>query len=204
MTRSKGRLRSDHGSKRDGEPAPAPGAGLVLTAGSWRLLFHPLLVGQLERLIAAAEKETAKRDAGVPEGPNAKLVFALRRLVLQEIPEDPSRPRYRQGGTLGGHLKHWLRAKFGNGRFRLFFRYRQDARLIVFTWVNDSETLRTYGSKTDAYAVFSRMIGTGNPPDDWDALVRAASAPETLQRAHALLTSDPPGRGPDPLPERES
>lgn len=200
MTRSKGRSLSDRGSKGDSEPAPNPGAGLVLTAGSWRLLFHPLFVDQLERLIAAAERETAKRDADIPGGPNAKLAFVLRRLVLQEIPEDPSRPRYRQGGTLGGHLKHWLRAKFGNGRFRLFFRYRQDVRLIVFTWVNDAETLRTYGSRTDAYAVFSRMIGTGNPPDDWDALVRAASAPETLQRARTLLASDSLGRDPQTTP----
>jgi toxin YhaV len=190
MTRSKYRSHSDGGSKGDSRPAPKhldSGAGFVLTVGSWTLLFHPLFVEQLERLIAAAANETARRNDGEPEGANSKLAFHLRRLVLQEIPEDPSRPRYRHGGALGEHHRHWLRAKFGNGRFRLFFRYRQDVRLIVFAWVNDAETLRTYGSKTDAYAVFQRMLGTGNPPDEWDALVRAASSPDTVRRARDLF-----------------
>lgn len=195
MTPSKGRSLSDRGNKSSVKPAlehSSSRAGLVLTAGSWTLLFHPLFLDQLERLVAAADRESAKRGASDPEGPNMKLAFALRRLVLDEIPEDPSRPRYRQRETLGEHFKHWLRAKFGNGRFRLFFRYRQDARLIVFTWVNDSGTLRTYGSKTDAYAVFQRMLGSGNPPDEWDELVRAASAPDALRRACALLAPDSP------------
>lgn len=144
------------------------------------------MIDQLERLAAAAEKETAKRAPGDPEGPNTKLLFALRRLLFKEIPEDPSRPKYRQGGTLGAEQKHWMRAKFGNGRFRLFFRYHQDVRLIVMTWVNDSETLRTYGSKTDAYAVFKRMLDGGNPPNDWDSLVRDASTPGALQRAQTI------------------
>jgi len=39
--------------------------------------------------------------------------------------------------------------KFG-GRFRLFFRYDGRARLIVFAWVNDEQTLRKCGAKSDA------------------------------------------------------
>ena len=116
-----------------------------------------------------------------------KLAAAMRRIMLSEVPGDPSRPTYRHGGTLGEQLKHWLRAKFGSGRFRLFFRYRRDAGLIVFAWVNDAETLRTYGSSTDAYAVFRRMLGGGNPPDEWDELVASASTPDALRRAQALL-----------------
>jgi toxin YhaV len=190
MTRSKGRSLSDRGRKQDEGPASEQlisVAGLALTAGSWTLLFHPLFLDQLERLVVAGEKESAKRGDSGAEGTNAKLALALRRLMLTEVPEDPSRPKYRHGGTLGEHKKHWLRVKFGNGRFRLFFRYRQDVRLIVFAWVNDAETLRTYGSKTDAYAVFQRMLGSGNPPDRWDELVHAASNPDVLLRARALL-----------------
>ncbi|MFV1920915.1 type II toxin-antitoxin system YhaV family toxin, partial [Sphingomonas sp. MJ1 (PH-R8)] len=41
--------------------------------------------------------------------------------------------------------------------------------------VNDATTLRTYGSRTDAYAVFKGMLDKGNPPDDWTALLKAAS-----------------------------
>ena len=49
------------------------------------------------------------------------------------------------------------------------------ARIIVFAWVNDTKTLRTYGSKTDAYAVFRSMLDRDTPPDDWVALLKAAS-----------------------------
>jgi len=56
--------------------------------------------------------------------------------------------------------------------------------------VNDSESLRTYGSRTDAYAVFRGMPMAGNPPDEWDALVRAASAPDVMRRARELLRHD--------------
>ena len=157
----------------------------MFRAGSWTILFHPLLLAQLERLVAAAER--GRQTGRETEGPNTKLAAALRRLMFEEVPEDPSRPRYRHGGTLGEDLKHWLREKCGNGRFRLFFRYRSDAGLLVFAWVNDQETLGTYGSKTDAYAVFRRMLGEGNPPDDWDALVRAASGEEAKRRARKLF-----------------
>lgn len=174
-----------------GKPRPTPGnaeAALPLVVNGWIVLPHPLLLDQFERLIVAAEAERAKRKEGAPDGPNTKLAAAILHLMMREVPEDPSRSRYRHGGALAEELKHWLRAKFGNGRFRLFFRYRSsDPRIIVFVWVNDSDTLRTYGSSTDAYTVFRRMLGGGNPPDDWEALVRAASAPENVRRAQELL-----------------
>jgi len=102
------------------------------------------------------------------------VLAALRKLVFETIPSDPTRADYRQGATLGADRKHWFRAKFGGQRFRLFFRYSTAARVIVFAWVNDADTLRTYGAKTDAYAVFRSMLDKDNPPDDWAALVRGA------------------------------
>jgi toxin YhaV len=190
MSRSKGRSRSERGGSRDAKSAPETtdsGADRLFAAGAWTLRFHPLLLEQIERVVSAAEREAAARAPGGPEGPNTKLAAAMRRLMFEEVPEDPSRSKYRQGGTLGAEFKHWLRAKFGNGRFRLFFRYRKDAGLIVYAWVNDETTLRTYGSSTDAYAVFRRMLGGNNPPDDWDDLVRAASAPDAMRRARELF-----------------
>ena len=32
--------------------------------------------------------------------------------------------------------RHWLRAKFGGGRFRLFFGYSSSAKIIIYAWVN--------------------------------------------------------------------
>lgn len=64
------------------------------------------------------------------------------------------------------------RAKIGR-RFRLFFRYDSRSKVIIYAWVNDENTLRSAGSKSDPYAVFEKMPGRGNPPDDWDALITA-------------------------------
>ena len=52
-------------------------------------------------------------------------------------------------------------------------------------WVNDEETLRTYGRKTDAYAVFKGMLLENRPPDDWDTLFREAQ--EAVARSKKLL-----------------
>ena len=180
------------------ESAPASagvGADVAFVVNGWRVLFHQQLIEQIERLFAAARTERGKRGPADTAGPNMKLAAALWHQMLREIPEDPSRPKYRQGGTLGDEHTHWLRTKFGSGRYRLFFRYHTGARVIVFAWVNDAETLRTYGSRTDAYAVFRGMLESGNPPGEWDALVGAASAPDVIARAKKLLglppTSDP-------------
>jgi toxin YhaV len=155
------------------------------TAHGWNIFLHPLFTAQVERLASLIE-EHGSRDAAGKLTPRAKVFDAIVELAFDTIPQDPTRREYRQGETLGEHRKHWFRAKFGGGRFRFFFRYRADVRVIVHAWVNDEGTLRTYGSRTDAYAVFGRMLDTGNPPDDWDTLLEAASSPDALARARDL------------------
>ena len=140
----------------------------------WHLFAHPLFLAQLEKLTVAVEKLQQSDPVGYQKTANAKLLAALRQLVFETVPSDPTRADYRQGGTLGSDRKHWFRAKFGNGRFRLFFRFDSKAKIIIFAWVNDETTLRSYGSKTDAYAVFRKMLDEGNPPDSWPALLDAS------------------------------
>jgi toxin YhaV len=118
---------------------------------------------------------------------NAKLLKSIATIALERIPQDPADKRYRMGDTLGEAYKHWFREKFGGGRFRLFFRFDSKAKLIVYAWVNDENTLRTYGSKSDAYAVFSAMLADGNPPDSWDALVASCKKPEIVERTKEML-----------------
>jgi toxin YhaV len=148
----------------------------VTIINGWTLYAHPLFSDQLERLTAAVEKAKRKDPKTYQSTANAKLLAQLNRLMFEMIPVDPARPEFRQGGTLGSDRKHWFRAKFGGGRFRLFFRYSSSAKIIVFAWVNDSSTLRTYGAKTDAYAVFKGMLDKGNPPEDWADLLKSSSA----------------------------
>lgn len=59
---------------------------------------------------------------------------------------------------------------------------KNSAKVIIYAWVNDTESLRTYGTKTDAYAVFRRMLDKGSPPDDWNALLKAAKDPAGVAR----------------------
>jgi toxin YhaV len=49
--------------------------------------------------------------------------------------------------------------------------------VIVYAWVNDERSLRQRGGRTDPYEVFRRMLASGNPPNDWTALVRSAGTP---------------------------
>jgi toxin YhaV len=112
---------------------------------------------------------------------------AIYKIAFEQIPQDPTINRYRQGSTLGEKLKHWFREKFGNGRFRLFFRYDSKSKVIIYAWVNDSQTLRQYGSKSDAYVVFAGMLKNGNPPDTWELLKRACDDPKVQARLAKLF-----------------
>jgi len=114
----------------------------------------------------------AKAKAGVDwiHHSDAKRHFALTRLVTERIPEDPSSPEFRLGNALGQKYKLWFRAKFLQ-QYRIFFRYSSLRKIIVYGWVNDPTTLRAYGTKTDAYLVFKKMLESGRVPNDWDELI---------------------------------
>ena len=139
----------------------------------WTLLFHDCVIEQLQKLDAAARRAQEKDPESFESNANVKLFRALSQLMLDVVPGDPARDEYRQGNTLGPAHRHWRRAKIGR-RFRLFFRYDSKAKVIVYAWVNDEQTLRSSGSKSDPYVVFEKMLGRGNPPDDWNALVQAS------------------------------
>ncbi len=149
----------------------------------WTVYAHPLFLDQLEALIAAVEKARKKDSKGYKKKRVAKLLSAVLKVAFDNIPSDPTRDVYRQGGALGDDYKHWFRAKFLQ-QFRLFFRYQQsaDTKIIVLAWVNDDSTLRAYESANDAYAVFKKMLDRGNPPDAWNDLVAAASSDESKRR----------------------
>ncbi len=148
----------------------------------WTLYAHPLFLDQLERLLASVERAKLSDPEGWRRKADAQTLAAIHALVLDRIPRDPLSADFRQGNTLGKAHRHWFRAKFGGNRFRLFFRADSQAKVIVYTWVNDRDTLRKAGASSDPYAVFARMLGSGNPPDDWPALMAAAQMPDAVKR----------------------
>lgn len=139
----------------------------MININGWNLLFHPLLIEQIKKFDYAAQQASFNEDNAI-----VTLLKALSKLIYERIPLDPSAPEYRQGTTLGKDYRYWRRAKFC-GRFRLYFRYDTNSKIIAYIWVNDSKSLRKAGSRTDPYALFQKMLGQGNPPDDMPTLMAA-------------------------------
>jgi toxin YhaV len=129
----------------------------------------------VEILSDAVQKLARENPAGYAGHPKAKLLKRILDLILEEIPRDPNAAAYRLGNTLGPAHRHWRRAKL-LGRFRLFYRFSAAHKAIIDVWVNDETTLRKAGSRRDPYLIFDKRLRAGDPPDDWDALFRAARA----------------------------
>jgi toxin YhaV len=146
------------------------GKPTTLVVHGWTIFAHPLFLGELEQLTQQVEVLRRKDPAGFIKKNSAKRLAAIAKLAFDVIPQDPTRPEYRQGNTLGEEHKHWFRAKFFQ-QYRLFFRYHATSKIIVFAWVNDEDTKRAYESSDDAYRVFRKMLASGHPPDDWDQLL---------------------------------
>lgn len=139
----------------------------------WTLLFHDHFIGQLLKLRAAVLRAQESDPEGFEANANVKFFRALLHLIQDTVPSDPARDEYRQGNTLGPAHRHWLRAKLGR-HYRLFFRYDSKSKIIVYAWINDAQTLRSAGDKSDPYAVFQKMLARGTPPADWGSLVSAS------------------------------
>lgn len=174
---------------KSGQPA-------FLQIHGWSVFAHPLFLAQLESLVQQVEALKLKDPAGYMKKNATKRLAAITRLAFDTIPQDPARTEYRQGSTLGGDHKHWLRAKFFQ-QYRLFFRYHAPSKVIVLAWVNDEDTKRAYESSDDAYRVFRKMLESGHPPNDWNQLLAAALAEnQRLQRLVVDMNgggSSPPG-----------
>ncbi len=135
---------------------------MTIEVNGWRILLHPLVLKRIQEWQARASKGDVRSH---------KLLAGLNQLMLEVVPTDPGHPRFYLGHSLGPDYGHWRRAKMYQ-RYRLFFRFSSAHRSIVFIWINDENSLRTFGASTDAYATFQRMIERGTPPDDLDQLLR--------------------------------
>ncbi|WPB58248.1 type II toxin-antitoxin system YhaV family toxin [Xylophilus sp. GOD-11R] len=149
--------------------------GEPLVVNGWTLFAHPIFLEQLEALTAQVEALERKDPVGYTGKNASKRLAAIAKLAFEVIPQEPTRPEYRQGSTLGDENKHWFRAKFFQ-QYRLFFRFHASAKVIVFAWVNDKDTKRAYERADDAYRVFRRMLDNGRPPSDWEKLLAEARA----------------------------
>jgi toxin YhaV len=154
---------------------------LFAERNGWRLFHHGAFGHTVDALAAEVERLARDQPRDWQAHPKAKLPRRIIDLIEVEIPRNPNAPEYALGNTLGPTHRHWRRAKF-MGRFRLFFRFDSASRVIIYAWVNDENTLRKAGARTDPYVVFRRRLEDGDPPDDWTTLLTEAQTPETRGR----------------------
>lgn len=147
----------------------------LLVVNGWTIFAHPLFLDQIDALILQVDTLRRKDSSNFVDKNASKRLAAIYKLAFNVIPQDPARPDYRQGDTLGNENKHWFRAKFFQ-QYRLFFRFHAQSKVIIYAWVNDEKSKRAYESSDDAYRVFQKMLKNGHPPDDWDQLQAEASA----------------------------
>ena len=164
------------------------GRPVPLVIHGWAVFAHPLFLAQIDALARQVESFKQKDPVGYVKKNATKRLAAITKLAFEIIPQDPARPEYRQGHTLGDNFRHWFRAKFFQ-QYRLFFRYHAPSKVIVFAWVNDEDTKRAYEGSDDAYRVFRKMLESGHPPDDWNQLLDEARADiQRLQQFVAAIT----------------
>lgn len=147
----------------------------TLEINGWKIFFHQCFLDQIIELIENVKKLKASDPSGYKKKSATKLLTAIKKVIEERIARNPLDPIFHLGNTLGSNNKHWFRAKFLQ-QFRLFFRYSEEHKIIVIGWVNDFNTLRAYDSKSDAYNVFSSKLKAGKPPNDWQTLLKEASA----------------------------
>ena len=145
-----------------------------MKVNGWKLYWHPAFKEQFDNTLLAVEAIKTKRPQDLKTSDRAKLLKRIVEIISVEIPQDPNHANYVQGNTLGSTNRHWRRAKFLQ-RFRLFFRFSSKSKIIIYAWVNDENTLRQAGAKTDPYTVFAKQLTKGDPPNDWDELLQKCS-----------------------------
>jgi toxin YhaV len=150
--------------------APPPGSPARLVVNGWTFLAWPAFDERWTNLIVSAAKKRAADPAGYQASPEARMLKALTLVIRDHIARDPNAPAYR----LRRDLAAWRRVRFF-GRYRLFYRFNSAHRIVVLTWLNDEQTVRKEGAKTDPYAVFSAMLSRGDVPADWTALVAGST-----------------------------
>ena len=145
---------------------------MPLVAEGWTLLYHPVFGDRYRAL----RDEARRLKRVLPEGdfvehPLVKLVAAVHRLITVVVPADPNAPEFR----LRGDLARFRRAK-GHGlplRYRLLWVFSEQARAIIFLYLNDEATLRKAGAKTDPYAIFRQLVARGELGADFASNLRA-------------------------------
>ena len=122
------------------------------------LKAHDYYFYQIRELTAQIQKLHKALDPDqFIQHPVVKLARRIQEADQNIIPQDPDRPEYR----LTGELKKYRRYKQGLQRYRLFFCFSNQPKIILYLYLNDERHLRKEGDKNDPYEVFKKFVKQG-------------------------------------------
>jgi toxin YhaV len=137
------------------------------TFHGWTVLFsEPFLTSYGDLSARARTLKAELSDEEYERHPDVKLFLKVRELTRDVIPGDPHHAGYR----LRGDLSKFRRTK-GRGlpdRYRLFWVFSEQLKVIVFLYLNDSGSPRKEGGRRDPYLIFSGMVGRGEIGADFE------------------------------------
>ena len=137
------------------------------TFHGWTVLFTEPFLSAYGDLSARARKlKSELTEHEYAQHPDVKLFLTVRELTSDAIPSNPKRAAYR----LSGRLSKFRRTK-GHGlprRYRLFWVFSDQLRVIIFLYLNDSRSLRKEGARSDPYRLFATMVGRGEIGADFE------------------------------------
>jgi len=140
----------------------------------WQLYYFRTFAAALDELEADVAALAKSDPRGYKTHPRTRLLASAFKAITERVPANPDHPEFRLGNTLGRGYGNWRRVKKGMpDRYRLFFRFASNpVKLIVYVWMNDEDTLRKAGSKTDVYEAFRRMLMRGEVPEGIEQLLK--------------------------------
>jgi|GEM_PF-360364 len=155
---------------------------LVLYGTEFRQAYEELRA-EVRKLKAELPPEVYLKHATV------KLFAHIRHFVREVVPGNPNAPEF----TLSGDLGHFRRGQ-GHGipdRYRIFWAFSSQRKVIVFLYLNDETTLRKAGSSTDPYEVFRWLLRQGRIGADFEANYRQwlADNPDLRETTVREITS---------------
>lgn len=130
-----------------------PPADAERTFHEWTVLFTEPFLSAYGDLNARARKLKGELSEGdYKQHPDVKLFLAVRELTREVIPSDPHHADYQLHGDLAK-----LRRTKGRGlpkRYRLFWAFSEQLKVIIFLCMNDSASTRKEGDRSDPYRLF--------------------------------------------------
>jgi toxin YhaV len=137
------------------------------TFHGWTVLFSEPFLSAYGDLSAKARKlKNELPEEEYEQHPDVKLFLTVRELTRDIIPSDPHQAGYRLHGDLSKFRR--IKGRGLPGRYRLFWVFSEQLKVIIFLYLNDSRSLRKEGDRSDPYRVFSGMVGRGEIGTDFE------------------------------------